>query len=423
MQTYSEDFRLWRKYARSRPRMYLLGIVRGAVPVALVTVDVIAQERKQLDLLDEFVLRMTHAGLDTIPRIAKVCGLDEELVSKVTLNRVADGSLKYLWHTDSFELTAMGYKLVEDLVEIQPVLSEFPITFDCLAWTVSDYPRSSMVAKSDAISDCRTILPFSCNGIPGPAEISPGALNCAIRLKARNELEVLEVRKITVNSYMYLPADLLVFRGDANDDTSVALVIEGKLSQRHDMVLAKWTAQEMLNIGLDSPLDYFDSGLSKDAATKHPLDEKHAVFTGNLDQAPPIAEVRNFQHHELLHRALGTALKRVEISTTRLSGAVVDDHFCRVLEGTLRRRVKVDITYNSETDLLHERHAEQRVLDLQQRHRNLHLRPVAGHNEERLTFDGWQVDGAFPWLNHRAHPHQILRDYTSMLRRLSTEPA
>jgi hypothetical protein len=79
--------------------------------------------------------------LNTIPQIAQLCGLNEDLVSNVTISQVADGSLQYLPHTDSFELTPMGDKLVQELVEIKPVLSEFPVTFDRLAWTVSDYPR------------------------------------------------------------------------------------------------------------------------------------------------------------------------------------------------------------------------------------------------------------------------------------------
>lgn len=382
------------------------------------SVDVVAQEQKPLDLLDEFVLRMIDAGLNTIPQIAQLCGLNEDLVSNVTISQVADGSLQYLPHTDSFELTPMGDKLLQELVEIKPVLSEFPVTFDRLAWTVSDYPRSSLLTKSDAASDCRTLLPYSRKGLLGPAEVSPGALNSVIKFKGRKELTVLEVRKIKFRSFRYLPADLLVFRGDTNDDTSVALVIEGELSQRQDLALAKWSAQELVDIRLDTPSD-----VQEDGGTRRPLDEKHPIFSGDLAEETPVADVRDYQHHELLHRTLSTAEERIVISTIRISRAVVDDHFCRLLESTLRRRVIVDILFNAETEVPHERQAVNRLRELQQRHRNLRIRAIAGHSEEMLTFDGWQVTGSFPWLNHRAHPQQILKDYTSLLRRLSAEPS
>jgi hypothetical protein len=184
------------------------------------------------------------------------------------------------------------------------------------------------------------------------------------------------------------------------------------------LALAKWKPQELVNIWLAAPSD-----LQEDGGTRRPLDEKHPIFTGDPVEETPIAEVRDFQHHELLHRTLSTAQERIEISTTRLSKAVIDDYFCRLLESTLRRRIIVDVLFDAETEVLHERQAANRLRELQQRHRNLHLQPIAGHNEERLTFDGWQVTGAFPWLSHRAHPQQILRDYTSILQRLPSEPA
>lgn len=414
MQTYSEDYRLWKKYAHSRPGMRMVGIVRVAVPITLVSVDVVAQEQKPLDLLDEFVLRMVDAGLTTIRQISQLCGLNEDLVSNVTISQVADGSLQYLPHTDSFELTPMGDKLVDELVEIKPVLSEFPVTFDRLAWTVSDYPRSSLVTKSDAASDCRTLLPYARKGLLGPAEVSPAALNSVIKFKGRKELTVLEVRKIKFRNYRYLPADLLIFQGDTNEDTSAALVIEGELSQRQDLALAKWSTQELVNIRLDKPTDVQGEG-----GTRHPLDEKHPIFSGELAEETSAADARNFQHHELLHRSLSTAQEHIVISTVRVSRAVVDDHFCRLLESTLRRRVIVDILFNADTEVPHERQAVNRLTELQKRHRNLRIYPIAGHNEEMLTFDGWQVTGSFPWLNHRSHPQQVLRDYTSVVRRIS----
>ncbi|MFX1821803.1 hypothetical protein PV768_18650 [Pseudarthrobacter sp. CC4] len=411
---YSDDYRLWKKYAHSRPGMRLVGIVRVALPVTVVNVDVVAQEKKPLDLLEEFVLRMIDAGLETIPQIADLCGLNEELVSNVTLSQVADGTLLYSPHTNSFELTPMGDKLVQDLVELKPVLWEFPVTFDRLSWVVVDYPRASLMSRSDAVSDSRTVLPYSRKGVLGRDEITPAALNNVLKFKGRKELTVLEVRSTRFSSYKCLPADLLVFRGDTNEDTSLALVIEGELSQRQDLALAKWNAQDVVDICLETrAVPHIDG------SPREPLDEEHPIFTGQETEERSAREVRDFQHHELLQRALSTSKAFVKIASVRLSKAVVDEHFCRLVDNGLKRRVKIDIVYSADPDVAHDQEAVRRLQQLQESHRNLHVQQIAGQYEERLAFDGWRVTGDFPWLSHRTYPQQTLRSYVGALEPMS----
>ncbi len=89
MQTFSEEYALWKRHARSRPGMTLVGIEKVAIPVTLVRVEVVAQEKKSLDLLDEFVLRMNQAGLSHVSQIAETCGLEEVLIRNVVIDLVS----------------------------------------------------------------------------------------------------------------------------------------------------------------------------------------------------------------------------------------------------------------------------------------------------------------------------------------------
>ncbi|MFJ4286740.1 hypothetical protein ACIPY0_13965 [Paenarthrobacter nicotinovorans] len=387
----------------------MAGIVRVALPTTVVNVDVVAQEKKPLALLEEFVLRIIDAGLGTIPQIASLCGLDDDLVSRVTLGQVADGTLQYLPHTNSFQLTPMGERLAQDLVEMKPLLWEFPVTFDRLSWVVADYPRSSLVSRSDAVLNCRTPLPFSRKGVLGPEELNPSALNSVIKAKGRKELTVLEVRKIRVSTYKYLPADLLIFRGDTNEDISAALVIEGELSARQDLALAKWNLNDVVDIRLETSNEEHLDG------SRRFLDEKHPLFTGGQPTRESEVELRDFQHHELLYRALSTAKDHLKIVTTQVSAAVVDEHFCRLLEIGLKRRVRIDIAHTADPEIAHDSGAVKRLQELQKRHKNLSVRPLTGACEERLVFDGWKVTGNFPWLSHRTYPQQTLRSYIGIL--------
>lgn len=54
--TFSTDSLLALRYQATRPGLELVTIIDAAIPVAMVTADVLAQDRKPLPLLEEFVL-------------------------------------------------------------------------------------------------------------------------------------------------------------------------------------------------------------------------------------------------------------------------------------------------------------------------------------------------------------------------------
>ena len=59
-----------RRFGDHRPGLQLVSVVDAAVPVTMLRVDVLAQQRKPLPLLDEFILRFVQEGVREIDELA-----------------------------------------------------------------------------------------------------------------------------------------------------------------------------------------------------------------------------------------------------------------------------------------------------------------------------------------------------------------
>src|SRR3712207_5334580 len=135
------DDLLFARFADARPGRTLLTIENAALPVTLVTTDVLAQERKPLPLLNEFTLRFAQADLRTVADIAAVTGLDEALVGSAVADEVSSGNLVYRAANQRITLTPHGQRVFQDLEAVQPVQKQLSVAFDRMTWRLADYPR------------------------------------------------------------------------------------------------------------------------------------------------------------------------------------------------------------------------------------------------------------------------------------------
>jgi hypothetical protein len=122
-----------RRFGSHLPGLRLLDIVDAAIPVTKLAVDVMAQERKPLPLLDEFVLRFVDGGVRDIDGLAAVLGLERQQVLAGAALQISQNTLRNrgLGH---LELTDLGREIVDDAKAVQPVLTQLPVVFDRLSW-------------------------------------------------------------------------------------------------------------------------------------------------------------------------------------------------------------------------------------------------------------------------------------------------
>src|SRR4051812_47041034 len=117
------------RFSGDRPGLTLVGVEDAALPVTVVATDVVAQERKPLALLDEFVLRFADAGLSTVDEIAQVLGLESRLVESTIADQAIAENISIGASTQVLALTRRGKQVVQDHEAIQPVQKQIFVTF------------------------------------------------------------------------------------------------------------------------------------------------------------------------------------------------------------------------------------------------------------------------------------------------------
>lgn len=124
-----DDTLLARRYEHERPGLSLIRIEDAAVPVTVVSADVLAQERKSFPLLDEFVLRMVAAGVAEDDKVAAVLGLSEGLVAEAIADQFSSDTLERDLRASgkAVRLTAKGRRSVETLASVMPVRDNYDV--------------------------------------------------------------------------------------------------------------------------------------------------------------------------------------------------------------------------------------------------------------------------------------------------------
>src|SRR5258705_8165131 len=84
-----------RRYSDQHPGYRLAYAGEAAVPVSLLTLDVLVQERKRLPLVDEFVLRLADHGIHKIDNMAAVLGIDAATVSSAVVGQLSAQTVEY----------------------------------------------------------------------------------------------------------------------------------------------------------------------------------------------------------------------------------------------------------------------------------------------------------------------------------------
>src|SRR3954452_10303593 len=108
-----------RRFGNARPGLQLIAIEDAAIPVTIVRADVLAQERKELPITEEFTLRFIAMGVDTPAEIAAYLGLDSAHVLEASAAQLSENRVRRD-HSGRLVLTPLGAEVVRDLAATQP---------------------------------------------------------------------------------------------------------------------------------------------------------------------------------------------------------------------------------------------------------------------------------------------------------------
>lgn len=396
-----------------------MAIEAAALPVTMVQVDVLAQERKPLPLLNEFVLRFCAAGLGSAPEIAAMCGIDVSLVESAVADQIASGDISLSAARQAIALTPQGIRTCEDLEAIQPVQKQLPIAFDRLTWAVADYSKSDLITKGEAEEQGMVVLPATRKARIGSSEVTPSGLNALLRGQGGegSRVEILAVRKLRSSLHRYLPVDLLIFSDADGHEVELSLVVDGDQSSLHDLALAGLGGAEKLGIRVgksdDRPmLDKELEDLRTDSEDVV-LEVEGATDLGEEAQIsrPSVQGIGVLEHPQLLEEALTSSRGRLLIISPWLKNAVIDTAFLGKLEGRLRAGCKVHIAHGiGRDDRGSDQRALQRLANLQRRFSETFIfERLANTHAKVLIFDDVWVSTSFNWLSFRGDPDRTYR--------------
>lgn len=418
---------LRRRFADRRPGLELLDIVEAAVPVTLARVEVLAQERKPIQLLDEFVLRLVRSGVTDIRDLAGLLGLTEDQVTSAVADQISADNVTN--RNGRLSLTALGVAAATELAAVTPVLTPLPVTFDRLTWSIEDYPRGSLMKKRDAEEAGMYILPAKKRARIALDDVTAGRLNEILpsRKSVMAQIEVLRVRKInSQNQHLYCPAQLLVYGSSADSTVELALAIDGDLKEAHGLELAAQDAATTLGISVGAPAERpaLTPELEALRLTTAEIEERRVSAievaadspAPNQNEGHPADEilvrgVTVFEHADLLNQALKSARKRIMVIAPWVKRAVISTDFRADLERRLRAGVRVHIAHGfGPDDSDSDADAIRQLENLQARYRDkLSIVRLVNSHAKILIFDDTWVSTSFNWLSFKGDPRRTFR--------------
>lgn len=400
---------LQRRFGGARPGLQLIAIEDAAIPVTVVRADVLAQEKKELPIAEEFTLRFVDLGVDTPEEIAAYLGLEPAHVLEAAVAQLAE---KRLHRNGSgyLALTLLGSETVSDLAATQPVLRQLPITFDRLAWTLADYPERSLIEKKDAQARGLTIVPAARKAHIGLDDVTPSGFNALLK---GDKLQVLRIHKVIAKKHRYLPVKLLVYGDPSRRELELAICVDDDLSTEHGLALDRIEAVKLLGLefGEPEPRPILPLELESERDTTESegdTEDEVEPVNGDDSTTSQVRPVSAFEHTDLLTDALTTAERRLLIVSPQVRDAVITTDFVTKLEQRLKAGVDVTIAHGYD-DSKSDDAALRRLQNLADAHDRFTLAKLKGIHEKTLLFDDHWITTTFNWLSFRNETRRTYR--------------
>jgi len=322
--------RYFNRFGNVRPGYDLVSVLTVYIPVTFVRAEVVAQQRKDLPLLEEFALRLVATGVARISEIARVLGVDDEYVEAAAAAQVEQNNLTYSRSSADLRLTDYGLQYVDELVAIAPVETTITVAFDRVSWELASYRQKEALTGPDVSSVEGVILRAPRSSRISVKDLPPRAVNDIISREAkyRNGLEVLHTKRVHPDIHRFLQVELLVYLDRTRADIGFEILIDGDLSGPHRDALKQ-----------SGELDALD--LSAQIAPELP-----DVSTETLKQLAlgiDAREVNGMEHWELLESALETAKNRLLLTTSIATSPTVSRRLLALIELCLTRGVQVHV--------------------------------------------------------------------------------
>lgn len=408
---YLTDEEVAERFRDKRPGLELVAIENAAVPVTVLNINILAQEKKQIELLEEFLLRGIENGLGEISDISSLLGISSDLLEPAIVAQLAAHNINYDPHLRKASLTPSGKRSVEDLSIISPVETEVPITFDRAVWKPMGYNTRDLIRRSEAESQGMVLVPAKHTTTIGTSDVGIRDVQRLVRTeKADDRFQVLDVVRVQRSRNAYLPVKMLVFADRSSTETELLVVVDGAESTEHQSELAVLGGAKAFDLTVETGADN-GNAVTPRQHNLAPLEVFKTETGGVGASGPMVRQLGVYEHGIELQKALASARSRLLIISPWIRRAVVDTQFLADIERQLRRGVHVAIGYGyGQDDSGSDDDAVRKLSNLQKRYSSLFiLTRLPNTHAKILIHDDFFVTTSFNWLSFRGDPKRTYR--------------
>lgn len=451
-----------RKYAGSRPGFELVHYVEVGLPYYRLVLDSLTQQRKPVGPIDEFLLRAVSEGVDSLDDITGLLGVDRLLIEKSVLRMNQLDHLDYRVEADKrvLRITPLGERALGGWMELAPQRQELMVGFDRLTWRVTGRHFRALVRPKDARSQGLIELPPKWKKRVSPADLDLDEVHRALGELARSSLRETDLLSVldAGNYRMVLPGVALVYAANQGGDQQVAIAVDGRLSEPHELVFAEIDGPARSGLVVEDAVSAEETPklpdeLRKRRADRHAvaaLEARVALAASEVDRARtatatatdespqevaearqlevrseaalidasqeldqlPIRAIQTYEHRVLLGEALASAKERLLIISPWIRGDVVDDRFIDELRACARRRVQIHIGWGigrREDPQAAGEEPIQKLTKLAGQFDNMIFRHLGNTHAKVLVWDNHLVVTSFNWLSFRADKRRGFR--------------
>jgi hypothetical protein len=228
------------------------------LPLYRLNVAATVLAEQPLPEMQAFVLRTNDAGLESIEDVTGFLGLAEGDLDDVLFTLSAERLIR-LRHepalaTERLGLTEAGVRAAESLRMIQTLERTFVLDFDGLLRR--PVPRRGWAVRPRRLRELSEVeIAPSPPRRPAVEDIDLAGAEVALRetrdlAKAHRLLELIRVNRADT---LFLPAALLVFQAKVGDEAQASFVIDGRLSDAHELAFAAAQGPERLGRRQETP--------------------------------------------------------------------------------------------------------------------------------------------------------------------------
>ena len=451
----------------NRPGFSVVDYMEIGLPIYRLTCTALMQVQKRYPPIEEFVLRCLAIGLREPIEVTGMLGLTRRVVEATLTNLIRSDDV-FECHDGSIELTEKGKESAREHVVTRPVDQSIVFFVDGLTRRPQWFDQGELLFPKQAeAAGLKQIRAFPARR-PNTNELDITDVFEALRVGARAQeanRQLLRIKKVTRADRTFMPALLLIFKRDRGHDVQVAFVIDGRLSDDHEMAFLEAKGLQKLRIRelvVRQEKNHLPGLVGERIAEEIAREEERSlriaekarrqgavarlrasIAEGKIqnvvgdeerssveqERSGAISEIRDadkdlkklavrplavYEHPELLRHSISTVRERLVIISPWITPAVVSREFLKQLELTLERGIRIYVGYGLGEDSNRKEKDNTAIEGLQRldrQHVGFTLKRFGDTHAKILIKDReFFVTSSFNWLSFRGDPNRTFRE-------------